>query len=234
MSRFAPVQAHGHLCYGYDPGRTQQREGAKQEESAVGGSCRRPFVRFIHVLQYLAPNHMIEIMRDQILSVFSRSPSLALPAGEMVFLTGQNVETIFMVRSGRVQLQRHSLHGARLILQDAGPETVLAEASAYSAQYHCDAVGIEAATLSTIPKARFLAALRDDPDLALAWSGMLASAVQAARVRSEIRSLPKVAERLDAWLNEGHVLPEKGRWQDVAAELGVTREALYRELARRR
>jgi DNA-binding phage protein len=30
------------------------------------------------------------------------------------------------------------------------------------------------------------------------------------------------------------VLPDKGRWQDVASELGVSREALYRELARRR
>jgi hypothetical protein len=63
---------------------------------------------------------------------------------------------------------------------------------------------------------------------------MLARAVQATWVRSEIRSLPKVAERLDAWLNEGCVLPDKSCWQDVAAELGVTREALYRELARRR
>lgn len=62
----------------------------------------------------------------------------------------------------------------------------------------------------------------------------LARTVQAARVRAEIRSLPKVAERLDAWLDEGHVLPTKGRWQDLAAELGVSREALYRELAQRR
>jgi CRP-like cAMP-binding protein len=173
-------------------------------------------------------------MRPKILSLFLSSPSLALAADETVFLAGQNVETIFMVRSGRVQLQRHTVHGARLILQDAGSGMVLAEASAYSAQYHCDAVVTEPATLSTLPKAAFLGALRDNPDLALAWSAMLARAVQAARVRSEIRSLPKVAERLDAWLSEGHALPEKGRWQDVAAELGVTREALYRELARRR
>lgn len=49
-------------------------------------------------------------------------------------------------------------------------------------------------------------------------------------MRAEIRSLAKVAERLDAWLSEGRTLPDKGRWQDVAAELGVTSEALYREL----
>jgi hypothetical protein len=42
------------------------------------------------------------------------------------------------------------------------------------------------------------------------------------------------ADRLDAWLEEGNRTPERGRWQEVAAELGVSREALYRELALRR
>ena len=79
-----------------------------------------------------------------------------------------------------------------------------------------------------------MAALAADRDLAEAWCATLARGVQAARVKAEIRSLPRVADRLDAWLLEGNTLPQKGRWQDVAAELGVTREALYRELARRR
>jgi hypothetical protein len=43
-----------------------------------------------------------------------------------------------------------------------------------------------------------------------------------------------VAERLDAWLGGERALQEKGTWQDLAAELGVSREALYRELAKRR
>jgi hypothetical protein len=43
-----------------------------------------------------------------------------------------------------------------------------------------------------------------------------------------------VAERLDAWLGAEGGLPDRGRWQELAEELGVTREALYRELARRR
>ena len=80
----------------------------------------------------------------------------------------------------------------------------------------------------------FVARLRSDPDLAEVWARNLAHAVQAARLRAEIRSLPRVADRLDAWLAKGRSLPDKGRWQEVAAELGVTREALYRELARRR
>ena len=85
-----------------------------------------------------------------------------------------------------------------------------------------------------VAKVRFMTALADDPALAASWSAMLARSVQAARFRCEIRSLPKVADRLDAWLGEGNRLPEKGRWLDVAAEIGLSREALYRELSRRR
>jgi hypothetical protein len=85
-------------------------------------------------------------------------------------------------------------------------------------------------TVGTIAPSQIL----DNPVLAAAWSAMLARSVQAARLRSEIRSMLRVAERLDAWLGEGNALPGKGRWQEVASELGVTREALYRELSRRR
>jgi CRP/FNR family transcriptional regulator, dissimilatory nitrate respiration regulator len=80
----------------------------------------------------------------------------------------------------------------------------------------------------------FCAALERDPALAQLWATHLAHSVQAARFRVEIRTLPKVADRLGVWLAEGNSLPEKGRWQKLAADLGITREVLYRELSRRR
>lgn len=121
-----------------------------------------------------------------------------------------------------------------MVLQNAGPGAFVAEASAYSSRYHCDAVAAEESVVAGLPRERFLSALKDDPALAENWSALLAHSVQSARLRAEIRSLPRVADRLDAWLGEGNRLPERGRWQEVAAELGVTREALYRELALRR
>lgn len=93
------------------------------------------------------------------------------------------------MRSGRIHLLGHTTHGAQIFLQNAGSDAVLAEASAYSTRYHCDAAA-EESVVAGLQKARFLSALA--------------------------------------------ALPDRGRWQDVAAELGVTREALYRELARRR
>ncbi len=177
---------------------------------------------------------MILIMRSPFLSLFVGTRVIRLPAGGTIFLSGQAVGTMFLVLSGRAQLQRLSPNGARLILQNAGPGAVLAEASAYSERYHCDAMAVEPTTLAPLPKPAFLTALRQTSDLAEAWAAMLARSVQSARVRAEIRSLPKLADRLDAWFAEGNALPEKGQWQEVAAELSVSREALYRELARRR
>ncbi len=177
---------------------------------------------------------MITIMSGFAAPLFSQARSLDLAPGQALFRAGDPVRDIFLLRKGRVHLIRHTSQGAPLILQNAAPGQVLAEASAYSPQYHCDGVALERATLSALPRARFLAALAEDPQLAQGWAAMLARGVQSARLRAEIRSLPRVAHRLDAWLAEGNPLPDKGQWQTLAGELGITREALYRELARRR
>ena len=47
-------------------------------------------------------------------------------------------------------------------------------------------------------------------------------------------SLRTVAERLDAWIAASGRYPAKGEWKTVAAEIGNSPEALYRELAKRR
>ena len=46
--------------------------------------------------------------------------------------------------------------------------------------------------------------------------------------------LKKVRDRVDAWiaLNAGK-LPPKGQWKVLAEQIGVSEEALYRELATR-
>lgn len=178
--------------------------------------------------------HMIVVMYEPLLPIFAEGRVLALPPGAALFRVGAPVREMFQVRSGRVVLQRHTAAGDRLILHGASAGMIPAEASAYATSYHCDAVATAAADVAAIPRARFRAALAADPTLAEAWAAALAHSVQAARLKAEIRSLPRVADRLDAWLEAGNAMPEKGSWQDLAAELSVSREALYRELARRR
>ncbi len=177
---------------------------------------------------------MIVIMSLALETVFFDARPLALDRGQALFHAGEDVGDMYLVRAGHVQLLRHTSRGICLVLQNATDGMVLAEASAYSKAYHCDAVATCKSSMAAVPRQEFRAALERNPALAQVWAKHLAQGVQAARFRAELRTLPRVADRLEAWLAEGNSLPEKGRWQDVAAELGITREALYRELARRR
>jgi CRP-like cAMP-binding protein len=91
-----------------------------------------------------------------------------------------------------------------------------------------------ASRVAEIDRGRFRSALLSVERLADAWNHYLAREVQATRLRAEILSLRKVAARLDAWLSlHAGKLPEKGEWKILATQIGVTPEALYRELARR-
>ena len=121
-----------------------------------------------------------------------------------------------------------------MVLQRASKGQILAEASVYSPTYHCDAKVMRASCVALLPVAAFRARLRSDAALGEAWAAHLARTVQVTRTVAEIRTLRTVGERLDAWLGESRSLPDKGLWQELAMELGVSPEALYRELGKRR
>lgn len=158
-----------------------------------------------------------------------------LVQGTHLFYQGDRVKTVFVVENGLVELTRHQIDGASIVLQRASSKTVLAEASVYSDNYHCDAVVALSASIYELPKGAFLKRLREDDIFSDLWAAHLAREVQNARYRSEILSRKTVAARLDGWLAwQGNKLPEKGQWRGIAAQIGISPEALYRELAKRR
>lgn len=177
--------------------------------------------------------HMISIMWGGH-SIFDAKTDQQFDPGDTIFQRGAQVTQVFWVRSGLTALVRPLPSGEQAVLQRASSGHIVAEASAYASHYHCDCVALEHTVLARMPRTAFLDALRSDAHLAEGWAAYLAHSVQQARMRAEIRSLKTVAERLDAWIAEYGDLPEKGQWQVLADELSVSREALYRELARRR
>lgn len=177
---------------------------------------------------------MISIMSNAVSALFETARAVPLAARQAAFRTGDRVHSMYLVTEGGIDLVRYTKGGSPLILARVPPGRVLAEASAYSRAYHCDGVANARSRLKSVPVAEFRDRLRARPEAAAAWAAQLARELQAARMQSEIRSLRTVAERLDAWLGDANRLPPKGQIQDLARSLGVTREALYRELARRR
>ena len=179
---------------------------------------------------------MIVIMSNSIYALWGeRARAQVLASGAVLFRAGDPVVSLYLVEDGAVNLVRSLPHGAELTLQRAGAGAVLAEGSLFAAAYHCDALAVTSARVRSIPVKVALATLSREPALVRAFAAHLAVAVQGARARAEILGLKTVAARLDAWLDlRGASLPQKGKWREIAAEIGVSPEALYRELARRK
>jgi CRP/FNR family transcriptional regulator, dissimilatory nitrate respiration regulator len=79
-----------------------------------------------------------------------------------------------VVLAGVINLVRSRREGSFLILQRAGPGSILAEPSLYSETYHCDAVASGAADTRAYAKASFAKLLVKSHELSNVWAGYLA------------------------------------------------------------
>lgn len=180
---------------------------------------------------------MIKIMSQDFFDYIStlKHRRCDFSAGELIFERADPVDCYFGVFSGEIHLVRRQEDGTVLILQRAPRGAVLAEASLFSPHYHCSAVAAAPSQLLVFSRADVLSLVNRDRAVAQAMIKHLGNEVRNARLKAEIVSLRRVRDRLDAWLAwNDHALPEKGSWHRVALEIGVSTEALYRELARRR
>ena len=173
---------------------------------------------------------------DLPLSLEAGSVIRELGAGEVLFEQGDRAAAIYKVESGRLRLVRRTVDDHLVILHTACRREFFAEASLFAATYHCDAVAAEPSRIRVYPKAKVMEALRTDPVLAPAFMARLAHQLQELRARMELRSIRSAREhvlqylRLRADLDRRSIAIE-GQLQDIAAEIGITREALYRTLA---
>ena len=156
-------------------------------------------------------------------------------AGDRIFHQDDDVQVMHLIEAGTVHLIRHQYKGVSLTLQRASAGAILAEASLFSRHYHCDALAMGSVHTAVIAKSTIKTKMAQNAEMAELWAAYLAAEVQSSRLRAEILALRTVADRLDAWIAlNGGQLPAKGEQKIVATEIGVSPEALYRELSRRR
>jgi len=173
---------------------------------------------------------------DLPLSLEAGSVIRELGAGEALFEQGDRAAAIYKVESGRLRLVRRTVDDHLVILHTACRREFFAEASLFAATYHCDAVAAEPSRIRVYPKAKVMEALRTDPVLAPAFMARLAHQLQELRARMELRSIRSARERVLQYLRlradlDRRSIVIEGQLQDIAAEIGITRKALYRTLA---
>lgn len=175
---------------------------------------------------------MMEIMFEHFQKL--RQSERSFHEGQYLFHRNDRVKSMFAVLTGTVRLVRHHRDGRAVVLQRAGAGSIVAEASLFTAVYHCDAIAASPVVAREISRAAMQQLFCTDQEFAMAWVAHLAGEVRNARLRAEILTLRTVSERLDAWLADKGQLLARGKWKAIAQEIGISPEALYRELSLRR
>ena len=161
-------------------------------------------------------------------------PPRRYAAGATVFRAGAPTAGLHVLLSGQVRLQRSLADGAEVVVHRATAVDTFAEAAVFSPAYHCDAVAATAAEMCIVPAGAVQAALAEAPDFAGRFAARLARQVQDLRARAEILSMRGAAERALACLamqaRDGLVVLDRPV-KELALEIGLSHEALYRALA---
>jgi CRP/FNR family transcriptional regulator, dissimilatory nitrate respiration regulator len=160
----------------------------------------------------------------------------ALEAGQVLFRRGQRTLGFYEVIAGSVRLVRVDRAGREAVLHTAAAGDTLAEASLFAPAYHCDAVAVTAAVVRLYPKTLVLGEFERNPATAQAFMAMLAHQVMNLRTRLEQRNIHSARDRIRHYLAlntgaDGCTVKLAGTLKDLALELGLTHEALYRTLA---
>ena len=148
-----------------------------------------------------------------------------LAPGDHLLRQGDPAAAIYKVESGRLRLIRCTVDDHLVILHTARRDDFFARCRRRCA--------VEGPGLS---KRIVMEAMRADPALAEAFIARLARQLQELRARMELRNVRSARDRVlqYLWLRAGtygRSIPIEGQLQDIASEIGMTREALYRTLA---
>jgi CRP-like cAMP-binding protein len=160
----------------------------------------------------------------------------SLSRNEMLFGQGDKVTAIYFLETGRLRLDRQTFDGRRLVLGTTSAGEFFVEAALFADIFHCDAVATEPSRVRVYPKEAVLNVLRTDPTAAMSFLAFMAHQVIEVRHRLELVKVRSAKERVLLYLDlnagpDGRTVKLRGPLQDIASELGLTREALYRTLA---
>jgi CRP-like cAMP-binding protein len=159
-----------------------------------------------------------------------------LKAGQALFRLGSRTAGLYEMTSGKLRLVRVDAAGQEVVLYLATAGDTIAEASLFSPTYLCDAIATTNAVVRLYPKDVLIAEFRRNPSAAQAFMAVLGRQVMSLRTRLEQRNIRSARERVRHYLavNAGadrRTITLPGTLKDLAADLGLTHEALYRTLA---
>lgn len=156
--------------------------------------------------------------------------------GESIFWVGAPARHVYFLLRGRVALNRFGPSGEEVAIHVADSGEFFAEASLHAERYHCTAAALVDGEVAAIPSADLRACIQSNPHFAMQWLETVSGQLRTVRARVERLSIKSAVERVrHLLLTEGRgktpTYALRGTARELAGQLGLTHEALYRVLA---
>ena len=149
--------------------------------------------------------------------------------GEAIFHEGDSGGTCYVVRAGRVGIQREHMDGRTLTLAELGPGAVFGELAMFGRETRsATAEALEPTALLAILDADVQRVIRASPEIALKMLGAMADRLRRANERLLEQSFQTVAGRVASALLTQTI----ARQAEGASEKEVLVEATQAEIAR--
>ncbi|HHP7230343.1 MAG TPA: Crp/Fnr family transcriptional regulator [Xenococcaceae cyanobacterium] len=159
-----------------------------------------------------------------------------LVAAQVLFHYRDPAEYIFVLEVGRIRLVRYTCEGNLVVFQIVRATESFAESALFTNLYYCNAIAEVPSRVIAYPKTVVAEVLPNNPDLALTLLRRFDRKSQSLKQLLELRSIRSARDRLLQYLLFS-VSPEETTivfdrsYKDIATELGLSPETLYRTLA---
>ncbi|MBW4697909.1 MAG: Crp/Fnr family transcriptional regulator [Aphanocapsa lilacina HA4352-LM1] len=159
-----------------------------------------------------------------------------LQGGESVFRQGDEALAFYAVERGRIRMVSHTRTGRTVLLYRAVAGECFAETSLFAEQYNCEAIADVPAQVVSFPTAALVAALRFKPELAERFLHILSERIHSLKERVNLQNIAPARDRVLEYLfvavPPGQMTVAFDRsFREIADELNLTQETLYRTLA---
>lgn len=159
-----------------------------------------------------------------------------LVAKEILFHYRDPARFIFAVQIGRLRLVRYTSEGNLVIFEIVRPGETFALSALFCDLYPCNAIAEVPSRVIGYPKEQIKSILDDRPDLTMSFLERSHKKNKSLKVLLELRSIRSAKERLLQYLlvstQPGMTTISFDRpLKDIANEIGLSAEVLYRTLA---
>ena len=159
-----------------------------------------------------------------------------LVPGQVLFHYRDAARYVFALKEGRIHMVRYTCEGNLVIFRIVRAGDSFAESALFTETYQCNAVAEKPSRIICYPKKIVWQAMENQPDLALNLLPKLVQTSQSLKNLLELRSIRSASDRILQYLFFS-LVPGQSKvsfdrsYKDIATELGLSAEVLYRSLA---